>query len=296
MFSNINNCHNVKDFRNLAKKRLPSPIFHYIDGAADDEITYKRNTDAYEQCDLIPNVLSGVDKVDMSTTVMGQKLDIPLYCAPTALQRLFHHEGEIGVAKAAEKFGTMFGISSLGTASIEEISNLVKTPKFFQLYVHKDQSITDDLIDRCRRSGFDGMCLTVDTLVAGNRERDHRTGFTTPPKLTLQSLMSFALHPSWVFNYLTHGKFKLANVATKTDKGTNIAKSVIEYINEQYDPAMNWKDAEYCVKKWNGPFALKGVMSVEDAKRAIDIGCTAIMISNHGGRQLDGSRSPFDQG
>ena len=115
------------------------------------------------------------------------------------------------------------------------------------------------------------MCLTVDTLVAGNRERDHRTGFTTPPKLTLQSLMSFALHPSWVFNYLTHGKFKLANVATKTDKGTNIAKSVIEYINEKYDPAINWKDAEYCVKKWNGPFALKGVMSVEDAKRAIDL-------------------------
>ena len=154
MFGNINNCHNVKDFRNLAKKRLPSPIFHYIDGAADDEITYKRNTDAYEQCDLIPNVLSGVDKVDMSTTVMGQKLDIPLYCAPTALQRLFHHEGEIGVAKAAEKFGTMFGISSLGTASIEEISNLVKTPKLFQLYVHKDKGLNKALIERCKESNF----------------------------------------------------------------------------------------------------------------------------------------------
>jgi L-lactate dehydrogenase (cytochrome) len=144
-------------------------------------------------------------------------------------------------------------------------------------------------------SGFNGMCLTVDTLVAGNRERDHRTGFTTPPKLTLQSLMSFAMRPEWVFNYFTHKKFELSNVKNKTDKGTNISKSVIEYINEQYDPAMNWKDAEYCVKRWNGPFALKGVMSVEDAKRAIDIGCTAIMISNHGGRQLDGSRSPFDQ-
>ena len=139
------------------------------------------------------------------------------------------------------------------------------------------------------------MCLTVDTLVAGNREKDHRTGFTTPPKLTLQSLMSFAMRPKWVFNYLTGKKFELSNVKKKTDKGTNISKSVIEYINEQYDPAMGWKDAEYCAKKWNGPFALKGVMSVEDAKRAIDIGCTAIMISNHGGRQLDGSRSPFDQ-
>jgi len=179
--------------------------------------------------------------------------------------------------------------------TIEEISEISNGPKLFQLYVHKDQSITDDLIDRCRVSGFDGMCLTVDTLVAGNREKDHRTGFTTPPKLTLQSLMSFAMHPQWVFNYLTHKKFELSNVKNKTDKGTNISKSVIQYINEQYDPAMNWKDAEYCVKRWNKPFALKGVMSVEDAKRAIDIGCSGIMVSNHGGRQLDGSRSPFDQ-
>jgi L-lactate dehydrogenase (cytochrome) len=131
--------------------------------------------------------------------------------------------------------------------------------------------------------------------VAGNRERDHRTGFTTPPKLTLESLLSFAMRPEWVFNYLTNKKFELANIKNKTDKGTNISKSVIDYINEQYDPAMNWKDAEYCIKRWNGPFALKGVMSVDDAKRAVDIGCTAIMISNHGGRQLDGSRSPFDQ-
>ena len=137
--------------------------------------------------------------------------------------------------------------------------------------------------------------MTVDNLVAGNRERDHRTGFTTPPKLTLESLLSFAMRPEWVFKYLTNKKFELANIKHKTDKGTNIAKSVIDYINEQYDTKMNWKDAEYCIKRWNGPFALKGVMSVEDAKRAIDIGCTAIMISNHGGRQLDGSRSPFDQ-
>jgi L-lactate dehydrogenase (cytochrome) len=186
-------------------------------------------------------------------------------------------------------------MSTMANNTIEEISNISNGPKLFQLYVHKDQSITNDLIERCKSSGFDGMCLTVDTLVAGNREKDHRTGFTTPPKLTLKSLLSFATHPQWVFNYLIHAKFELANVKKKTDKGTNISKSVIEYINEQYDPAMNWKDAEYCVKKWNGPFALKGVMSVEDAKRAIDIGCTAIMISNHGGRQLDGSRSPFDQ-
>ena len=292
---NLKDCYNFNDFRNLAKKKLPSPIFHYIDGGADDETTLKRNTEAFNQCDLVPNILASVGKPDLSTTIFGKKIDMPIFLSPCAMQRLYHHDGDKASARAAEKFGTFYSMSTMANNTIEEISNISGGPKLFQLYVHKDQSITDDLIDRCKRSGFNGMCLTVDTLVAGNRERDHRTGFTTPPKLTLQSLMSFASHPSWVFNYLTHGKFKLANVASKTDKGTNIAKSVIEYINEQYDPSMNWKDAEYCVKKWNGPFALKGVMSVDDAKRAIDIGCTAIMISNHGGRQLDGSRSPFDQ-
>ena len=291
----IKNCYNFEDFRNLAKKKLPSPIFHYIDGGADDEITLKRNTDSFNNCDLIPNVLANVGKPDLSTTIFGKKINLPVFLSPTAMQRLYHHEGDKASARAAEKFGTFYSMSSMANTTIEEISNISSGPKLFQLYVHKDKSITDDLIERSKRSGFDGMCLTVDTLVAGNRERDHRTGFTTPPKLTLQSLMSFALHPKWVFDYLTHKKFELANVAKKTDKGTNITTSVIQYVNEQYDPSMNWKDAEYIAKKWDGPFALKGVMSVEDAKRAIDIGCTAIMISNHGGRQLDGSRAPFDQ-
>ena len=220
---------------------------------------------------------------------------MPLFLSPTAMQSLYTPEGDKASARAAEKFGTFYSMSSMGNNTIEEVSNISSGPKLFQLYVHKDRSISDDLIERSRRSGFDAMCLTVDTLVAGNREKDHRTGFTTPPKFSFETLMSFAMRPNWVFNYLIGKKFELSNVKKKTDKGTNISKSVIEYINEQYDPAMGWKDAEYCAKKWNGPFALKGVMSVEDEKRAIEIGCTAIMISNHGGRQLDGSRSPFDQ-
>ena len=292
---NINDCYNFEDFRKLAKKKLPSPIFHYIDGGADDEVTLNRNTNAFNDCDLVPNILASVGEPDLSTTVFGRKIDMPLFLSPTAMQSLYTPEGDKASARAAEKFGTMYSMSTMASFSIEEIANISSGPKLFQLYVHKDQSITDDLIDRCRRANFDGLCLTVDTLVAGNRERDHRTGFTTPPKLTMESLLSFAMRPEWVFKYLTNKKFELANIKHKTDKGTNIAKSVIDYINEQYDPKMNWKDAEYCIKRWNGPFALKGVMSVEDAKRAIDIGCTAIMISNHGGRQLDGSRSPFDQ-
>ena len=291
----LKDCYNFNDFRKLAKKKLPAPIFHYIDGGADDEVTLRRNTEAFNDCDLIPNILNSVGEPDLSTSVFGRKINMPIFLSPTAMQSLYHPDGDKASARAAEKFGTMYSMSTMASSSIEEIANISSGPKLFQLYIHKDQSFTDDLIERCRRANFDGLCLTVDTLVAGNRERDHRTGFTTPPKLTLESLLSFAMRPQWVFNYLTNKKFELANIKHKTDKGTNIAKSVIDYINEQYDPAMSWKDAEYCIKKWNGPFALKGIMSVEDTKRAIDIGCTAIMISNHGGRQLDGSRSPFDQ-
>ncbi len=211
------------------------------------------------------------------------------------MHRLYHHHGEKASALAAEKFGTIFSMSTMSTTSIEEIGNFTGSPKLFQLYIHKDTGLTDNLIERCERAGFDAMCLTVDTVVAGNRERDRRTGFTTPPRLTLSSLISFITHPAWSFNYLTHKKFKLANIIHMTEKGSSIDKSIIDYINEQFDPSMNWKDAEYCIKKWKGPFAIKGVMSVEDAKKAVDVGASAIMISNHGGRQLDGSRAPFDQ-
>lgn len=183
----------------------------------------------------------------------------------------------------------------MATTSIEQVSEFSSGPKMFQLYIHKDQGLTDNLIDRCKQSGFKAMCLTVDTIVAGNRERDHRTGFTTPPSLTLESLFSFAMHPEWSLKYLFGPKFKLANIAHMTNKGTSIEMSIMDYINQQFDTSMNWKHAEYAIKRWGGPFALKGIMSVEDAKRAIDIGASAIMISNHGGRQLDGSRSPFDQ-
>ncbi len=292
---NLKNCLNYDDFRRLAKQNLPAPIFHYIDGGSDDEITLKRNTESFSNYDLVPDVLSSVGEPDMSTNVLGKKIKIPLFLSPTAMQRLYHHDGDKASARAAEKFGTFYSMSTMATSSIEEISNISGGPKMFQLYIHKDKSLTDNLIDRCKRSGFNAMCLTVDTVVAGNRERDHKWGFTTPPKLTFKSLLSFALHPKWSINYLIHEKFKLANVSHFTKNGSSIAKGVMEYINEQYDPSMSWKDAEYCIKRWGGPFAIKGVMSVEYAKRSVEIGASAIMLSNHGGRQLDGSRAPFDQ-
>ena len=291
----LNDCHNFQDFRKLAKRRLPGPIFDYIDGAADDEQTYRRNTEAYGDCDLIPNVLVGVENVDMSVEVMGQKLKMPIYCAPTALQRLFHHEGERAVARAAAKYGTMFGVSSLATVTVEEIAEIVNTPKMFQFYFHKDRGLNDSLLERARAANFNVLALTVDTITGGNRERDKRTGFTSPPKLTLDSLISFATHPVWAWNFFTKEKFDMPHLSGHVSAGTNLAVSVGDYFSTMLDQSMNWNDAEKLCSQWNGQFALKGIMSVEDAKRAVDIGCTGIMVSNHGGRQLDGSRSPFDQ-
>ena len=291
----LTDCHNVEDFRRLAQKRLPSPIFHYIDGAGDDEITKRRNTSAFDECDLVPNVLAGVQDIDMSTTVMGKKTAMPLMLSPTALQRLFHWQGERAVAAVAERFNTWFGISSLATVSIEEIGAAIKTPKMFQLYIHKDKGLNRSMVERCKAANFDAITLTVDTIVSGNRERCQRTGFTSPPRFTPSSMLSYAAHPGWVANYVFREKFALPNLDTHVVQGTNVAVSVADYFNTMLDQSMDWKMAEAVRADWGGQFCLKGVMSVADAKRAVDIGATAIMVSNHGGRQLDGSRSPFDQ-
>jgi L-lactate dehydrogenase (cytochrome) len=295
MFKRLKDVHNISDFRSLAKQRLPGPIFHYIDGAADDEVTYHRNTAAFDEVDLVPNVLVGVEDIDLSTTVMGQNLGMPLFLSPTALQRLFHHDGEMAVARAAEKFNTMFGVSSLGTVSVEELGQKIKTPKMFQLYYHKDKGLTNNMIERSKDANFDALALTVDTIVGGNRERDLHTGFTTPPKLSLKSLISFATHPAWAINYFTHEAYELSQLKDYIKEGTNISIKIGDYFTKMIDQSMTWKDAEEVNKNWGRAFVLKGIMSVEDARRAVDIGASAIMVSNHGGRQLDGSRAPFDQ-
>jgi len=291
----LSDCYNTAQFRRLAKARLPGPIFHYIDGAADDEVTYRRNTEAYEACDLVPNVLAGVENIDLSTTVMGIPMDMPLFLSPTALQRLFHHDGERAVGRAAEAFNTLFGISSLATVGIEEIGETIRTPKIFQLYYHKDKALTWGMIDRCRDAGFDALALTVDTIVGGNRERDLWTGFTSPPRLTPSSLLSFATHLSWTLNYLLKEPFELSNLKDHIPEGSNVSISVSDYFSTMLDQTMDWDAAAEVRERWGKAFCLKGIMSVEDAKRAVEIGADAIMISNHGGRQLDGSRSPFDQ-
>ena len=291
----LEQCCRTEDFRRLAQARLPAPIFHYIDGGADDEWTMRRNTEAFEECDLVPNVLTGVDNVDLRTRVLGQELGMPLFFSPTAMQRLFHPEGERAIAAVAHEFGTMFGVSTIGTCSIEELGALNDAPKLFQIYVHNDPGLTSNLIARCKAAGFDALALTVDTIVPGNRERDVVTGMTTPPKLTLKSLLSFLTHPRWTLGYVTGDRFDLPNVSGYVEQGSSVSSSVASYIQTQMKRAIDWEDAAKMIEEWGGPFAIKGVMSVDGARRAVDIGASAIMLSNHGGRQLDGARTPFDQ-
>ena len=290
----LRHCHNFHDFRELARRRLPRPIFDYIDGAADDEVSLRQNTASFEHCDLVPNVLRGVGTVDMSVTVMGQKLAMPIYCSPTALQRLFHYQGERAVAAAAAMYGTMFGVSSLGTVSAVELRKKYKTPQAYQFYFHKDRDLNRVMLERAKEADIDVMMLTVDSVTGGNCERDLRTGFSIPFKLTLAGMLQFAIKPMWGVNYATHERFKLPQLDEHVDMSGG-PMSIGRYFTEMLDPSMNWDDVAEMVRIWNGQFCLKGVMSVEDAKRAAGIGCTGIILSNHGGRQLDGSRAPFDQ-
>ena len=291
----LSDCHNIDDFRLLAKARLPWPVFDYIDGAADDELTKARNTEAYNRADLVPDVLAGVESIDMSCAIMGKRSALPLILSPTALQRVFHWQGERAVARAAEKFGVWCGISSLATVSIEEIGALISTPKMFQLYVHKDKGLNASMIERCKAAKFDAIALTVDTIVGGKRERCLRSGFSSPPTFTASSALSYAIKPRWALDYLFRERFALPNLDTHVREGTAESVSIQKYFSEMLDQSMDWKMVEAIRADWGGTFCLKGVMSVADARRAADMGIDAIMLSNHGGRQLDGSRSPFDQ-
>ena len=286
---------NISDFRELARRRLPFPVFHYIDGGGDDELTKDRNTAAFNDVDLVPDVLVNVESIDTSVEIMGRRSALPVMLSPTALQRLFHWHGERAVAAVAEKYGLWFGISSLSTVGIEEIGANYSGPKMLQYYYHKDRGLNAALVEMAREAKFDAIALTVDTIVGGNRERCARTGFTSPPRFTAANMLSYASKPRWALDYLTREKFALPNLERHVAEGTSTSKSIQSYFSEMLDQTMDWAAAERLRAAWGGKFALKGVMSVGDARRAADIGCDAIFVSNHGGRQLDGARAPFDQ-
>lgn len=288
----LDRCNNIADLRRMAKQRLPAPMFHYIDGGSDDEWSLRRNTTAFDDYELLPNYLRDISAIDTSTTLLGQKISWPVFLAPTGMSRLFHHEAEPAVARAAQKSGTFYTLSTMGTTRIEEIADQGPGPWMFQIYILKDRALTTEFVERCKAAKYQALCLTVDTALAGNRERDRVTGMVLPPRFSLKSFASFAAHPRWAFHLLKNPDFQIANVVHRVGKLGTV--SLIDYVNGQFDRTVTWDDVAWLVKQWGGPFVLKGIQSPADAKRAVDIGATAIMISNHGGRQLDAAPAPID--
>lgn len=290
----LKRCFDVGDFRKAARRALPAPIFNYMDGAADDEWSLRNNTAAFDRYEFVPGYLRDISSIDTKAIILGAKVSAPVILSPTGMSRLFHHEKESAVAKAAGEAGLFYSLSTMGTTTIEDVASSATGPKMFQIYVHKDRGLTSELIARCKTARYDALCLTVDAAVAGNRERDLRSGFTMPPRLTAKSLASFAAHPGWTLNLMRNPEFGLVNVASAGKAFGGGTLSVIDYINTQFDRTVSWDDAARVIAEWGGPFAIKGLQSPEDAKRAADIGASAIMISNHGGRQLDGAPAPVD--
>ncbi|MDA5192844.1 alpha-hydroxy acid oxidase [Govanella unica] len=290
----IDRCWNLMDFRAPAKARLPKPLFHYIDGGADDEWSLRNNTTAFEKYQLMPSYLRDISKVDLRTKVLGVEMAMPFFLSPTGMTRLFHHEKELAVARAAADAGILYSLSTVGTTSLEDVARATTGPKMFQIYILKDRELTREFVTRCKAVGYDALCLTVDTMLAGNRERDQRTGMTMPPRFTLGSLMSFAMSPHWTWNFLRSPDFALANVVHRVDALGGGSMGLVDYVNSQFDRSVTWDDAAWLAREWGGPFVIKGLQSPADAKRAVEIGASAIMISNHGGRQLDSAPAPVD--
>jgi len=264
-------------------------VFDYIDGAADDEVAIHNNHDRFGAYDIIHRVLTGTEQVDLSTTLLGHKIDVPFFLSPSAGNRLFHKDGERAVAAAAAKAGTIYSLSTLSTVSIEEIGALTDTPKFFQLYVWKDRGLVREMLSRAREAGYSAMILTVDMPIAGNRERDLHNRFTIPPKITVRQVWDALLSPWWTLDYFTSPAITYANYAAKTN-----AASLARFFAEQLHAGFNWADAEWLLGEWNGTSILKGVVSPDDVAKAASIGFNGMMISNHGGRQLDASPAPID--
>lgn len=293
MSSKLDNCYSIYDLQKLAAKRLPLPIYYYLQCGSDDEYTLSNNTAAFNCFQLIPRVLTDVSKIDMSTTLLGSKINLPFFLAPAAMSRMFHPDGELAAAKAAEKFGTIYSASTVASTHMNDIAAATQGPKIFQVYVVTDKGLNDDLIAQAKEGGYRALCLTVDTVVGGKREAVERAGMTVPPTITMNTALQFAIRPRWVWDYFTHPRWEMANLTKAAGTGKITDNSLIKYNRQMLERKLTWSHAEEMVKSWNGPFVVKGIMSVEDAKRAIGIGATAIMISNHGGRQLDSTPPPI---
>jgi L-lactate dehydrogenase (cytochrome) len=284
-------CRNIADLRAVAHRKLPAPIFHYLDGGAEDERCLRGNYTAFHDYSLVPSALRDVTTVDTGTTLFGQKVAIPLMLSPTGGSEVFSPEGECAISRAAARANVMYGLSSMSTRTLEQVVEAGgKAPRMFQLYFYKDKGLISNLIRRAEAAGYSALCVTVDTIKHGNRERDLRTGFAIPPRFNARSWLSFACHPRWSLTALTKCKFKMVHVEGLANAN---AKNPNELAHSLFSQTVTWKDAEEILSQWKGPKVVKGLSSAEDARTAVEIGADAVMISNHGGRQLDDSVAPI---
>ncbi|MDY6956363.1 MAG: alpha-hydroxy acid oxidase [Pseudomonadota bacterium] len=286
MWPDITRCYCIDDLRITAKRSLPKPIFDYLDGGAEDEITMRRNREVFRDYEFSPRVLRNVAQIDLSTQALGVASSMPLICAPTGMSRMFHYLGEVAVARAAHAAGIPYSLSTVSSTALEDIAQLTPGPKFFQLYVMKDRSIAHDLIERCKSAGYQGLYLTADLASLGNRERDLRNGFGRPLEIKIKTGLGALLAPLWLYHLATQPAMRLATLARYLPHDGDAVENS-EFVNEQLDPSLDWDDAIAFREQWGGPFIIKGIQCVEDARKAVEIGASAIVISNHGGRQLD---------
>ena len=281
-------CRNVADLRDLARRRIPRPVFDFVDGAAADEVTARNNQEDFGRIALRPKVLAGLSGVDLGTTVLGERVAVPLLAAPTGLTGLVHHRGEVGIARAVHEAGSVYVHSAMASYSIEELAAAAPGKTWFQLYVWRDRGFVRELVERARAAGHRAVVLTADTARLGPRERDLRNGFGIPPRITLRSLGEGLRRPRWSTDFIRRPRLKVGNAV---ERGSADASSLVAYITSQFDPALAWTELTWLRELWDGPVVVKGVLRADDARRAVELGADAVIVSNHGGRQLDHSLS-----
>jgi L-lactate dehydrogenase (cytochrome) len=273
--------HSIADLRAIARRRTPRAVFDYTDGAAEAEISLRRARQAFRNVEFRPSALQDVSKVDLTTTMLGKPAALPFSFAPTGFTRMMNHEGEPAVVRVAERAGIPYALSTMGTTSIEDVAATAPNArKWFQLYLWRDREASRELVRRAHEAGYEALLLTVDTPVGGARLRDTRNGLTIPPELTLKTIVDGAMHPAWWFNLLTTEPLSFASFS-------HWSGTAHDLINAMFDPSLNYADLEWLRELWNGPLIIKGIQNPDDARKVVELGADGVVLSNHGGRQLD---------
>ncbi len=291
----LRRCVSVEDYRRVAKRRLPRGVFDYIDGAAEDERTMERNVDAFGRYEFQPRVLRDVSNLDTSVSILGRPASMPLIIAPTGYTRIAHSQGELAVARAAERAGIPYSLSTMGTRSIEDIAAVSASDKWFQIYTWRDRPLVEELVAHAKAAGYTTVWLTVDTAVLGRRgTRSCAGGSPCHPRSGLGTLIDGAIHPGWTLDFLRNEPIMFSNVVGRKELDGSTPISLAAKVAGHFDQSLSWKDIDWLRSIWDGPIVLKGIQTVADAKQAVAMGVQGIGLSNHGGRQLDDAPVPLE--